>query len=97
MCGTKYLPYAGPFVPIAHLVASLPKLAYNVYFERSTQEAIQEMNANIRRTLRGTLRSVASPPPDLFLQQTDSFLHGWGGIDVSPFNAECLQTWMTIS
>ena len=61
---------------------TLPKLAYNVFFDEKTQEAITELNADVRRTLRATLRSVASPPPDVFLQQTDSFLRGWDGIEV---------------
>lgn len=66
------------------LVPVLPKLSYNLYFERQTEKAIAELNTDIRRTLRGTLRSVDSPPPDSFLQQTDSFLRGWDGIEVSP-------------
>ena len=70
-------------MPIANLVHSLPKLAYNVYFEDSTQEAVKELDTDIRRTLRATLRTVASPPPDEFLQQNDTFLGGWEGIDVS--------------
>ncbi|KAJ3523605.1 hypothetical protein NM688_g8699 [Phlebia brevispora] len=79
-----YLPYAGPYVPTEALVPTLPKLAYNVFFDNYTQEAIEELNADVRKTLRGTLRTVASPPPDAFLQQTNSFLAGWEGIDPPP-------------
>lgn len=59
----------------------LPKLSYNLYFEHHTNDAIQELNTDVRRTLRGTLRTVASPPPNEFLQQTDSFLKGWSGVE----------------
>ncbi|KAF7799971.1 hypothetical protein EIP86_011214 [Pleurotus ostreatoroseus] len=75
--GTQYLPYNGPYAPIDDLLEEMPKLSYNVYFERMTNQAIHELNTDIRRTLRATLRSMASPPPDAFLQQTDSFLQGW--------------------
>ncbi|PSR88468.1 hypothetical protein PHLCEN_2v5148 [Hermanssonia centrifuga] len=76
-----YLPNAGPFVPVEHLVPMLPKLSYNLFFERMTQEAVEELSKDVRRTLRATLRSVDSPPPDEFLQQTDSFLRGWEGTE----------------
>lgn len=61
----------------------LPKLSYNLFFERMTQEAVKELSQDVRRTLRATLRSVDSPPPDEFLQQTESFLRGWEGTEVS--------------
>ena len=77
----QYLPYNGPFLGIEQLTPMLPKLSYNLYFEHNTGEAIKELNKDPRRTLRGTLRSVDSPPPDKFLQQTDSFLHGWANVD----------------
>ncbi|THH02215.1 hypothetical protein EW026_g620 [Hermanssonia centrifuga] len=76
-----YLPNAGPFVPVEHLVPMLPKLSYNLFFERMTQEAVKELSQDVRRTLRATLRSVDSPPPDEFLQQTESFLRGWEGTE----------------
>ena len=59
----------------------LPKLSYNLYFEHSTDAAIKELDTDPRRTLRGTLRTVDSPPPKKFLEQTDSFLRGWDGVD----------------
>ena len=59
----------------------LPKLSYNLFFERTTEEAIKELAKDVRRTLRGTLRSVDSAPPDEFLTHADSFLKGWDSVD----------------
>lgn len=36
--------------------------------------AVAELDEDIRRTLRGTYRSVKSPTPDAFLTSTSSFL-----------------------
>ena len=58
----------------------LPKLSYNVFFQNHTDDAIKELSADTRRTLRATLRTVDSPPPDAFLQQKDSFLRGWDDV-----------------
>lgn len=59
----------------------MPKLAYTVFFEKQTSAAAKELGKDVRRTLRGTLRSVNSPPPDAFLQQTHSFLYGWKDVE----------------
>lgn len=40
-----------------------------------------ELDQDIRRTLRATLRTVASPPPDTFLKSNDSYLSAWGGVE----------------
>lgn len=36
-----------------------------------------ELDANIRRATRATLRTAAIPPPDAFLQSSESFLAAW--------------------
>ena len=59
----------------------MPKLAYTVFFEKQTSAAAKELGKDVRRTLRGTLRSVNSPPPDAFLQQTHSFLYVWKDVE----------------
>jgi soluble epoxide hydrolase/lipid-phosphate phosphatase len=69
-----YLPAAGPFVPISALVQELPHLGYQVYFEEETSAAIAELGADIRRTLRSTLRTSSSPPPADFLLSNKSYL-----------------------
>lgn len=74
---TQYIPSAGSFVPISHFVSALPRLTYQLFFERETSAATLELNKDIRRTIRATLRSVGSPPPEDFLKSPDSFLAGW--------------------
>lgn len=74
---SQYIPSAGPLAPMEHLVAALPKLGYQLFFNQDTPGAIAELNKDVRRTIRGTLRTVASPPPDEFLKSHLSFLDGW--------------------
>ncbi|KAK7053783.1 bifunctional epoxide hydrolase 2 [Favolaschia claudopus] len=79
-----YLPSAGDFVPMEHLVSFLPKLGYQLFFDKNTPEAIAELDKDVRRSIRATLRTVASPPPEEFLKSTASYLIGWDGVDVIP-------------
>lgn len=58
-----------------------PRLAYQLFFDRQTPAAIAELDRDVRRTLRGTLRDVASPPPESFLTSTDTYLGAWDGVD----------------
>jgi len=79
-----YIPASGPFLPIKHLVPALPKLAYQLFFDGNTPAAIEELDKDIRRTIRGTMRTVASPPPDTFLRSQDSFLDAWSDVEEIP-------------
>ncbi|KAH9007170.1 alpha/beta-hydrolase [Lactarius hatsudake] len=79
-----YLPSAGPPVPISSLVQEFPHLAYQVYFAEHTSAAVVELSADIRRTLRASLRTVSSPPPAEFLQSNSSYLAGWGNVTTIP-------------
>ncbi|KAN0140064.1 epoxide hydrolase [Lactarius tabidus] len=79
-----YLPAAGPFVPISSLVEDFPHLGYQVYFEDETSAAIAELNTDIRRTLRSTIRSASSPPPADFLQSNSSYLAAWENVTTIP-------------
>jgi len=72
-----YIPAADSFVPIQALVEALPKLTYQLYFDRKLDAAIAERDQNITRTIRATLRTVDSPPPDEYLKSSDSFLDAW--------------------
>ncbi|KAG6899480.1 hypothetical protein C0993_009900 [Termitomyces sp. T159_Od127] len=87
-----YIPAAGPFVPVKHLVPVFPRLAYQIYFDAESDAAVAELDRDIRRTVRATLRTVASPPPDAYLRSTDSFLDAWNEVDEIPpvpfFSAE---------
>jgi len=79
-----YIPAAGPIVPISALVEAFPHLAYQVYFADETSTAVAELNTDIRRTLRSTLRTVASPPPADFLLSNSSYLAGWQNVSTIP-------------
>ncbi|KAJ7499703.1 alpha/beta-hydrolase [Mycena latifolia] len=79
-----YIPSAGEFVPMEHLVVALPKLNYQLFFNRETPEAVAQLDMDIRRTIRGTLRTVASPPPDDFLKSPTSYLGAWEDVPEIP-------------
>ncbi len=75
------MPYAGPFVPTQALVTAHPRLAYQLFFDAQTHAAVTELERDIRRTLRGTLRHVTSPPPEDFLTNPDTFLGAWDHLE----------------
>ncbi len=75
-----YIAAAGPYTPISALVPAFPHLAYQVYFGDETSTAIAELNNDIRRTLRSTLRTAASPPPAGFLTSNSSYLGAWQNV-----------------
>ncbi|KAI0269333.1 alpha/beta-hydrolase [Gloeopeniophorella convolvens] len=77
-------PGSGPFVPVRDLVSALPRLAYQQFFDGSTPDAVEELGRDVRRTLRGTLRDVASPPPGAFLTSTKSFMGAWDSVEEIP-------------
>ncbi|KAF5365162.1 hypothetical protein D9757_011761 [Collybiopsis confluens] len=79
-----YIPSAGPFVPVKELTAAIPKLTYQLFFDEKTTEAIEELDRDIRRSIRATLRTKDSPPPDEFLTSPESFLSAWNHIDEIP-------------
>ncbi|KAI9566725.1 Alpha/Beta hydrolase protein [Boletus coccyginus] len=79
-----YLASSNGFQPIESILALIPALSYQVFFARNTSEATVELNRDVRRTLRGTLRSVASPPPKSFLRSRDTFMGAWDGIEIPP-------------
>ena len=65
------------------MYAFFPKLRYQSFLEHPAPAA-RELDADVRRTLRGTLRSVRSPPPDAFLADERSFMGAWGDVDIPP-------------
>jgi pimeloyl-ACP methyl ester carboxylesterase len=70
----------GPYTPITALALLIPHFAYQVYFAEQTSAAIAELNTDIRRTLRSTLRTAASPPPSDFLTSNSSYLDAWKNV-----------------
>jgi soluble epoxide hydrolase/lipid-phosphate phosphatase len=71
-------------------VQAFPHLAYQVYFADQTSAAVAELNADIRRTLRATLRTVASPPPADFLLSNSSYLAGWKNVSNVSLEKMCM-------
>ncbi|KAI0915493.1 hypothetical protein AcW1_004007 [Taiwanofungus camphoratus] len=76
-----YIPFSGPFHPTSALVPAFPSLSYQIFLGETPDLAAAELNADIRRTLRGTLRSISSPTADGFLRDKASFLNAWKAID----------------
>ncbi|KAH9483194.1 Epoxide hydrolase A [Psilocybe cubensis] len=79
-----YVPSAGPYVPIQDLTPHFPTLTYQLFFDHQPQAAVDELERDIRRTIRGTLRTFASPPPIQFLKSNKSFLDAWSDIEEIP-------------
>ncbi|KAF8806818.1 alpha/beta-hydrolase [Phlegmacium glaucopus] len=79
-----YIPAAGPFIPIKKFTPIFPTLSYQIFFDSETDAAVAELDQDIRRTIRATLRTVASPPPDTFLKSNVSFLSAWDGVEKIP-------------
>lgn len=79
-----YLPNAGPYAPTSALVPVFPELAYQVFLGETPKAAADELDRDVRRSLRATLRTVASPPPEGFLTDTHSFLSAYADIAEIP-------------
>ncbi|KAF9040695.1 Alpha/Beta hydrolase protein [Panaeolus papilionaceus] len=79
-----YIPAIGPFKSIAQLSEIFPTLRYQLFFDSKTEQAIEELNADVKRSVRATFRSVDSPPPPGFLKSAETFLGAWNKTDVIP-------------
>jgi len=79
-----YISASLPFFPIKELTTLFPTLRYQVFFDSQTDMAVVELDKNIRRSVRATFRTVASPPPDTFLKSNESFLSPWDSVEEIP-------------
>ncbi|TFK66649.1 alpha/beta-hydrolase [Pluteus cervinus] len=80
-----YIPSLPPhYIGIENFLQNFPKLTYQVYFDKSTQTAIKELDLDIRRTVRATLRTVDSPPPNHYLTSNSSFLEAYNEVQAIP-------------
>jgi len=79
-----YIPAAGRHVSKKIQAMAHRRLSYQLFFDKQTPAAIAELNRDIRRTLRGTLRDLASPPPESFLTSQDTFIGAWDDFDEIP-------------
>lgn len=75
-----YIPFAGPFRPTSALAPYFPHLSYQIFLGETPVLAQAELDHDIRRSLRATLRGMASPPPKAYLTHTDSFLRAYEDI-----------------
>jgi soluble epoxide hydrolase/lipid-phosphate phosphatase len=71
------LPANGPFVPTENLLGYFPKLAYQLYFGKKTKEAYEELEKDIRKTLRSVYRTSKTKPPAKFLTSQDNLLDAY--------------------
>lgn len=74
---------AGDFVPTSALVPLLPKLGYTIFFSTKTEEAVAELDEDIRKSLRVPLGNPGrtNSPPE-FLASTETFMGPWNGLEV---------------
>ncbi|KZT13278.1 alpha/beta-hydrolase [Laetiporus sulphureus 93-53] len=79
-----YIPFSGDFQPTSALVPHFPRLAYQVFLGETPELAAAELDTDVRRTLRGTLRTVASPTPETFLTSERSFMGAWADVAEIP-------------
>lgn len=79
-----YIPAGPDFLATRMMPSISAKLAYQIYFDEKTDDAVKELDADIRRSLRSTLRAKSSPPPDAFLKSTESFIGAWSDHDEIP-------------
>jgi soluble epoxide hydrolase / lipid-phosphate phosphatase len=68
-------------------VAAHPRLAYQLFFDSQSSAAAAELERDVRRTLRGTLRDVASPPPESFLTSPETYTGAYDSIEEVRFSA----------
>lgn len=77
-----YIPAGKNFALLSDFVKYFPKLAYQLYFDKKTDQAVVELEQNIRRSLRSVYRSIESPTPDSFLASKDDFLGAYGSKEI---------------
>ena len=78
----QYMPAGATFTPISQLTKYFPRLPYQVYLDEKMDEAITEMNNDVRRTLRAIYKTLENPPPASFLTSKDSLLDAYGQEEV---------------
>ncbi|PPQ72384.1 hypothetical protein CVT26_006744 [Gymnopilus dilepis] len=79
-----YLPSTGSYTPVTRLLWHIPTLSYQVFLDTQPEAATAELDKDIRRTVRATLRTLDSPPPKGFLRSQKSFLAAWDGVETPP-------------
>jgi len=62
-------------------VPIFPSLTYQLFFDSQTDKAAAELDKDIRRTTRATLRTAKSHPPASFLKEEHSFLAAWDEVE----------------
>ena len=94
----QYIPSVEHFTPIRMLLPAFPKLSYQIFFSEETPKAIAELNSDVARTLRATIRSARHPPPDAYLRDTTSFMKAYDDIEVrGSFLVKITLVFLTLS
>lgn len=69
-------------MPVSKITPYFPKLMYQRYFDEKTDEAIEELGKDVRRSLRATHRTIKNPPPSGFLTSKDAYLNAYAEHEV---------------
>ncbi|QDS69463.1 hypothetical protein FKW77_006186 [Venturia effusa] len=75
--GTPYVAPVAPFLPNTALASINPHFGYQVYVGDRPDLASQEMNADIRKSIRSCAQTAKSGVPADFLTPTTNFLKPW--------------------
>lgn len=65
------------YIPNEELAELDPHVTYNVYFQNNATGAAQELNADIRKSLRSCYQTAKSTIPADFLTENNTFLGPW--------------------
>ncbi|KAG6371733.1 hypothetical protein JVT61DRAFT_9081 [Boletus reticuloceps] len=70
---------------VAHTAIGVLTTENRKTWSRLRRALPEELNVDVKHTLRGTLRSVASPPPKSFLCSSTTFMGAWDGMEAIRF------------
>jgi soluble epoxide hydrolase/lipid-phosphate phosphatase len=73
----QYVSWAGPYAPIDSVLPLMPRLTYQTYFRDHIDKAAQELELDVRRSLRALYLDLNNPPPIEFLTSREAFLDAY--------------------
>ena len=75
--GTPYVSAAAGFSTNEQLVQLVPSFGYQLYLSRNATVAADELNADVRQSIRSCAQTADSKVPSDFLHPVDTFLGPW--------------------